>query len=161
MSMREMRATPAKVSSVFVDYLLPVVTNGATQRRRRSAMTLDCDRQPMQRSVAAGCRKPRNQADEPCEFTALIGYEWTATPGGLHWHRNVIFRSDQVPRSRPSTTSATPPWTVSGQALADHCLPENGCDAIAIPHNINWTDGGTFDVENDSPETWPALQGTL
>lgn len=133
---------------VFVDYLLPVVTPDPPQPAP-FCDELDCD------SANTGqwrrVQEAANQANEPCEFTALIGYEWTATPGGLHWHRNVIFRSDQVPE-RAFDYIRYPSVDRLWRALAEHCRPDEGCDALAIPHNINWTDGGTFDVENDSPE---------
>jgi len=91
-----------------------------------------------------------NDANEPCAFTALIGYEWTASPGGRHWHRNVIFRSEQVP-DRAVDYVHYPEVTSLWRELAAHCRPEDGCDAVTIPHNINWADGGpTFDVENAS-----------
>ena len=91
-----------------------------------------------------------NDANEPCEFTALIGYEWTASPGGRHWHRNVIFRSEQVPE-RAVDYVHYPEVTSLWRELAAHCRPEDGCDAVTIPHNINWADGGpTFDVETAS-----------
>jgi hypothetical protein len=37
------------------------------------------------------------------------------------------------------------------RALAEHCRVEDGCDALAIPHNLNWSDGGTFEVEGEDP----------
>ena len=133
---------------VFVNYLLPVVTNEPPVPAP-FCDEIDC--------IGAGksqwqrVQEAAQQANDPCEFTALIGYEWTASPNGRHWHRNVIFRSDQVPDQAfdyiryPSVDRL---WS----ALAEHCRPEDGCDAVAIPHNLNWTDGGTFDVENDSPD---------
>lgn len=132
---------------VFVKYLLPVVTSEPPVPAP-FCDEIDC--------AAAGIsqwqrvQQAAEQANEPCEFTALIGYEWSATPNGRHWHRNVIFRSSQVPDHAfdyiryPSVDKL---WA----ALAEHCRPQDGCDALAIPHNLNWTDGGTFDVENDPP----------
>ena len=38
-----------------------------------------------------------HKANEPCQFTAFAGYEWTASPRATHTHRNVIFRNDKVP----------------------------------------------------------------
>jgi len=133
---------------VFVNYLLPVVTNEPPVPAPFCDQ-LDCP--AAGKSQWQRVQRAAEQANEPCEFTALIGYEWTASPNGRHWHRNVIFRSDQVPEQAfdyiryPSVARL---WS----ALAEHCRPEDGCDAIAIPHNLNWTDGGTFDVENESTD---------
>lgn len=133
---------------VFVNYLLPVVTNDPPAAAP-ICDSLDCPGANVNQWQRV--QRAAEQANEPCEFTALIGYEWTASPGGRHWHRNVIFRSDKVPDQAfdyiryPSVAKL---WA----ALDENCLPQDGCDAIAIPHNINWTDGGTFDVENDSAE---------
>ncbi|HEY5646688.1 MAG TPA: DUF3604 domain-containing protein, partial [Pseudomonadales bacterium] len=133
---------------VFTEFLLPVVT-AEPPVPAPFCDALDCPEANV--GQWRRVREAADAADEPCAFTALIGYEWTASPGGRHWHRNVIFRSNSVPDHAfdyiryPSVARL---WA----ALAEHCRPEAGCDALAIPHNINWTDGGTFDVENDSPE---------
>ncbi len=147
---REMRALrdAGDGRGVFVNYLLPVVTNDPPVPAP-FCDGIDCE--AAGRSQWQRVQEAAQQANDPCEFTALIGYEWTASPNGRHWHRNVIFRSDQVPDQAfdyiryPSVDRL---WS----ALAEHCRPEDGCDALAIPHNLNWTDGGTFDVENDSPD---------
>ena len=139
---------------IFTDYLLPVVTQEPPVHAP-FCDELDCE--GATRSQWRRVQEAANQANDPCEFTALIGYEWTASPNGRHWHRNVIFRSDVVPE-RPFDYINYPSVDRLWTALAEACRPEDGCDAVAIPHNINWTDGGTFDVENDSAEV-AALRG--
>ena len=37
------------------------------------------------------------QFNEPGRFTALIGVEWTSSPGGNNLHRNVVFRDGKAP----------------------------------------------------------------
>jgi hypothetical protein len=135
---------------IFTDYLLPVVTQEPPVHAP-FCDTLDCE--GATRSQWRRVQEAANQANDPCEFTALIGYEWTASPQGRHWHRNVIFRSETVPE-RPFDYITYPSVAQLWTALAEYCQPEAGCDAVAIPHNINWTDGGTFDVENESAGVW-------
>ena len=136
---------------IFNDYLLPLVSDVPPQPAAVCAEKgVDCAA-----ASASQWRRTQmaaNEANEPCAFTALIGYEWTPSPGGRHWHRNVIFRSDNVPGGvvdyirYPQVTSL---W----RELSRTCRREDGCDVLTIPHNINWADGGpTFDVENAPSE---------
>ncbi len=78
-----------------------------------------------------------------CTLTTFVGYEHTASPGGKHLHRNVIFRNEHVlPHavSQVDTGSDIPAglWT----ALESGCLSAGtGCDALIIPHNSNLSGG--------------------
>jgi len=120
----------------------------------RSALAPPCD-------VAAGeCRTARrsqwarvqaqaNEANEPCRFTAFVANEWSATPNSRHWHRNLIFASDSVPQF-PINSIDEPDLESMWTALEQQCKPEQGCDVVAIPHNMNLAEGGGFDVESAS-----------
>ncbi len=90
-----------------------------------------------------------NAADRPCEFTALIGYEWSATPGNSHSHRNLIFKNERVTRQALDYIRY-PTLTDLFEQLEVQCLSENDCDVIAIPHNTNMGDGVGFDIETDT-----------
>jgi hypothetical protein len=134
--------------TLFNDFLLPIV--GASEPKAaaicedKNFSCPDAMTNQWQRIQNAA-----NEANQPCEFTALIGYEWTASPGGLHWHRNVIFRSDSVP-DQPFDYVRFPEVPMLWQQLDAHCKESQGCQALTIPHNINWADGGpTFDVEHE------------
>jgi len=37
-----------------------------------------------------------NAANEPCQFTSFVAYEYTGTPGVSNYHRNVIFRNNII-----------------------------------------------------------------
>jgi hypothetical protein len=84
--------------------------------------------------------------NEPGRFTALIGFEWTSSPGGNNLHRNVIFRdgkdeADQVlPFSNYDSTDPEDLWAWM-QAYEDR----TGGRALAVAHNGNLSNGLMFD----------------
>jgi hypothetical protein len=90
-----------------------------------------------------------------CRFTSFIGYENTASPGGRHLHRNVIFRNEHVP-PRPASHLETAAggfpqglWT----AIEQECLNADiGCDAVIIPHNSNLSGGQQFVDPSDGAD---------
>ena len=76
-----------------------------------------------------------------CGFTTFVGYEWTGMPNGQNIHRNVIFANDVV-QDLPTTYIETPTAEGLWNALERECtLGKPGCDAIAIPHNSNVSNG--------------------
>ena len=79
--------------------------------------------------------------NRPGEFTAFIGYEYTQSPGSRHLHRNVVFRGSRVPDFPFSSRESDNP-----EDLWDWLdgLRSNGIDALAIPHNMNQSDGLAF-----------------
>lgn len=83
---------------------------------------------------------------ESCEFTAFIGYEYTANTGVSTLHRNVLFRGDQVPL--PTSYIEQPTAQGLWRELQATCLDAEGdCDVLAIPHNSNESNGNMFFVE--------------
>ncbi len=85
-----------------------------------------------------------NRHNDPGTFTAFVGYEYTATPGGRHKHRNVIFRGDRGPDRPFSSLDSMNP-----EDLWDwlELQREEGIDGLAIPHNMNQSDGLAFPRE--------------
>ena len=81
-----------------------------------------------------------NTANEPCEFTSFIAYEYTGTPGTSNYHRNVIFRNDAVPELPVSYIDA-PIDSALWAGLDKVCKAEDGCDYLTIPHNSNLANG--------------------
>ncbi len=83
--------------------------------------------------------------NEPGNFTAFIGYEWTSLIKGNNLHRVVIYRDneDKARGTLPYTLadSADPEdlWT----ALAQY-EKETGGSVLAIPHNGNLSNGMMF-----------------
>jgi hypothetical protein len=81
------------------------------------------------------------QHNEPGKFTAFIGYEYTPTPGNRHLHRNVVFRDGQAPKRPFSSRDSGDPeelWKWLDELRAQ------GIEALAIPHNMNQSDGLAF-----------------
>lgn len=93
-----------------------------------------------------------NAANDPCTFTALNGFEWSATPNYSHTHRNIIFASDKVTPT-PVDYLRFPEIDQLYAKLEAGCRAEDGCDAITIAHNMNMGDGKSFDVETESERT--------
>ncbi len=92
-------------------------------------------------SVWARTQAAANRALEPCSFTAFNAYEYSGAPGGSNLHRNVIFRGEAVPAHPISFVEARRP-DLLWRELVDQCLDAGtGCDALAIPHNPNRSNG--------------------
>lgn len=137
---------------IFFDYLIPAVSSQPPSLPEFCDDSGNCEvaryNQWRRAQFAA------NDANEPCEFSALIGYEWTASPGGRHWHRNVIFRSEAV-TPQAYDFVRFPKIHSLWQQLDQNCLEKDGCRVLTIPHNINWADGGpTFAVETETNQQW-------
>jgi len=136
---------------IFFDYLIPMVSSQPpTLPEFCDAKTGNCE--VARRNQWRRAQFAANDANEPCKFSALIGYEWTASPGGRHWHRNVIFRSDAV-TPQAYDFVRFPKIHSLWQQLDQNCREEDGCQVLTIPHNINWADGGpTFAVETETDQ---------
>jgi hypothetical protein len=90
-------------------------------------------------------------ANDPCRFTSLVGYEWTATTGGSNLHRNVIFSGDVVPEVPIDYFTAQTPLAL-WRALDASCRADAGCKALTIPHNSNASDGKMWDTTDTAEE---------
>ena len=84
--------------------------------------------------------KAANDESDRCEFTSLVGYEYTGTPSNSNYHRNVIFRSENVP-ALPTTFLEAPSDYELWTTLDRDCNKESGCDYLTIPHNSNMSNG--------------------
>ncbi|MGR3660321.1 MAG: DUF3604 domain-containing protein [Paracoccaceae bacterium] len=84
--------------------------------------------------------------NDPGNFSAIIGFEWTSSPDGSNLHRNVIFRDDKefadrvVPISSYDTNDPEDLWNWM-QTYEDN----TGGDMFAIAHNGNLSNGLMFD----------------
>jgi Protein of unknown function (DUF3604) len=82
-----------------------------------------------------------NDYSAECEFTTFHAYEYTLADEASNLHRNVIFKSSTVPQAALSAKDAPTPELL--WRWLDHvCIAGNDeCDALAIPHNSNWSSG--------------------
>jgi hypothetical protein len=86
-----------------------------------------------------------DQYNNPGEFTAFIGYEWTSQPGGNNLHRVVVFRGDKasvepvLPFSLFDSENAEDLWDYMAAYEKN-----TGGQVLAIPHNGNLSSGMMF-----------------
>lgn len=82
-----------------------------------------------------------------CERTAFIAYEYSSFRMGSNLHRNVIFKNSAVPKLPISYIDAPREWRL-WELLDEQCISgDAGCDALAIPHNSNISNGRMFAVD--------------
>ncbi|NNL35146.1 MAG: DUF3604 domain-containing protein [Silicimonas sp.] len=109
------------------------------------AVVLD---QSFQRTVWEDYIETAEAFNEPGRFTAIIGYEWTSTEGGLNLHRNVLYRDDGDVAKRivPYTTaeSFNPEDLWKWMANFEE---KTGGSVLTLAHNGNMSNGVMFPVE--------------
>lgn len=98
-----------------------------------------------QQNIAAA--EQWNDNSEDCERTTFVAYEYSSFRLGSNLHRNVIFRNAIVPRRPISYLDAIREWDL-WRILKERCIDNgSGCDALAIPHNSNISNGRMFSVD--------------
>lgn len=84
--------------------------------------------------------------NDPGQFTAFIGFEWTSTPAGNNLHRNIIFRdngdktSQVLPMSVYDSDDPEDLWDYLAQYEK-----KTGGKVLSIAHNGNLSNGLMFD----------------
>ncbi|HMB58699.1 MAG TPA: DUF3604 domain-containing protein [Xanthomonadales bacterium] len=89
--------------------------------------------------------------NDPGNFTALIGFEWTSLVTGNNLHRNVIFREGAskagqiVPYTTQAPIGSTDPLDL--YAYLENYEEKTGGSALALAHNGNLSNGMMFPVD--------------
>jgi len=89
--------------------------------------------------------------NDPGQFTALIGFEWTSLVSGNNLHRNVIFREGAakvgqvVPYTTQAPVGSTDPLDL--YAYLENYEAVTGGSALALAHNGNLSNGIMFPVD--------------
>lgn len=79
-----------------------------------------------------------------CRFSSFHAYEYSNSPGRSKVHRNVIFRNERVPELPVSSLEEGDPLGLWEQLQAQCNRAKGDCEAIAIPHNANVSNGRMF-----------------
>jgi hypothetical protein len=88
--------------------------------------------------------------NDPGNFTAFIGFEWTSLVTGDNLHRNVIFREGEskagqvVPYTTQAPIGSTDPLDL--YAYLENYEARTGGNALALAHNGNLSNGIMFPV---------------
>lgn len=96
--------------------------------------------------------------NEPGRFTAMIGYEWTSSPGGSNLHRNVFYRdgADKAAVALPYTSAESSNPEDLWRWLEAY-EQKSGGKIMAVAHNGNISNGLMFPETN--PVTGEPLTG--
>ena len=97
-------------------------------------------------SVQAAAERWYDRSSD-CEFTTFNAWEYSRSPQSTKIHRNIILRNEITPEL-PISALETPSEMDMRRQLLEQCNDSgSGCDAIAIPHNPNLSNGQLFRAE--------------
>jgi len=89
--------------------------------------------------------------NDPGNFTAFMGWEWSSTPAGANLHRVVIMREGRekgeqfIPYSSLDSDEPEDLWS-----WLDSTHSRTGANFLAIPHNSNISAGKMFPLQDSA-----------
>lgn len=134
-----------------VDAALDLITNFGQGTIDPEMMTLYSPGSKVYRSVWDNVIDVAEEFNDPGQFTALIGFEWTSLINGNNMHRVVIFRDDgdkagQVEPFIMTAPIGSPDPRDLWKYLTNYEAVTGG-DVLAIPHNGNLSNGIMFPLD--------------
>ena len=157
----------ARNEGPYADHRLGDVVDGATSAQGSTAAFQavlghlqdrdpnapdELDNRNIRRSAWQEIIESAERHNDPGNFTAFIGYEYTSSgPDSQNLHRNVIFKNDKVPAIPFSRLDSLNPEDLWAWMDANR---EQGIESIAVPHNPNGSDGWMFEhtyFQSDKP----------
>jgi hypothetical protein len=90
-------------------------------------------------------RETADAHNQPGEFTALLGWEWSSTPGGANLHRVVVTDADGATAgSFLPFASIDSPHPEDLWKWLEETAAATGANFVSIPHNSNLSKGTMF-----------------
>ena len=90
--------------------------------------------------------------NDPGNFTAFIGFEWTSVPKGFNLHRNVMLRDGPIRALQVVPPVTQPPYGDTDPKMLYAWLEDyqarTGGRALAFAHNGNLSNGWMFPTED-------------
>jgi hypothetical protein len=140
-----MRAGKGRDPKLLMKIMSPITWRDSETCGEEDARCVDAARGVWHRVIDAA--ETWNDESESCERTTFIGYEYSSHRLGSNLHRNVIFKNATVPRMPVSYLEAPREWELWAALQRDCIDAGTGCDALAIPHNSNISNGRMFAVD--------------
>jgi hypothetical protein len=108
---------------------------------------LDINSEAIRGGVWQEIMQAAERHNQPGEFTAFLGWEWSSTPAGANLHRVVVLREGQktgrkfLPYSTFDSARPEDLWS-----WLDATSKDTGANFVAIPHNQNISKGLMFPI---------------
>jgi len=100
--------------------------------------------------------------NEPGNFTAFMGWEWSSTPNGANLHRVIVMKggkengSDFIPYTSFDSDKPEELW-----AWLEETSKKSNTDFLAIPHNSNISQGLMFPIQDSNGNVITSDYGNL